>query len=279
MIALGIFLVLASISLSVFFRFRRESALINNTEEIIGALQTAQNKTLASEGASSFGVYFQTTTSPHQYILFKGESYALRDVAFDDVREISAYVEIFQIDLGGGEEVVFNRLTGATSQPGAIFLRLDKDHSKTKAIYIEGSGQVSSVNFPVASDVERIKDSRHVHFDYSRTIDSANETITLTFSGSAVVTKEIVLTDNLSDGQIDWEGIVSVDGEDQHLRIHTHRLNSLDTQFCIHRERDQNNKELTIEISGDSSGSLVEYCSDGSVTIFPSIFCSNSQWQ
>lgn len=278
-IVIAIFLALTTFSLSAFFRFRRESALTNNAEEIIGALRMAQNRTLISKNLSRYGVYFKTTVSPHQYILFQGESYALRNDSFDETYEISSDVKIFEIDLAGGSEVVFNRLTGTTSQSGAISLRLDKDHSKTKIIHIKDSGQVSLVDFPVVSDAERIKDSRHVHFNYSRIIDTTNETITLTFSGSTPVTEEIVLVDNLSDGQIYWEGAVNVDGDNQYLKVHTHRLNNLDTQFCIHRETDENNKALVITISGDGSGSLVEYSADGSVTIFPSIFCDNSQWQ
>ena len=83
------------------------------------------------------------------------------------------------------------------------------------------------------SDENRIKDSRHVHFDYSRVIFTATERLILTLDyDSSPIIQEIIIANNLQDGQIFWQG--------QNIKIQTHRLNSPDTQFSIHRDKRYN---------------------------------------
>ena len=97
----------------------------------------------------------------------------------------------------------------------------------------------------------------------------------------AVRVKEILIADNLEDNQIYWEGEIDVGGETQKLKIHTHRLNAPDTQFCIHRDRRYNNKALNIDISGDGgvTPNLIGYNSEGQTTKGSSIFVSEPEWQ
>jgi len=278
LVIIGILIILIAIAVPNLRFFQKESELANSAEEIINALRLAQNKTLASEEASQYGVYFDDTTTPHQYTLFKGANYTSRDTSFDEIHKLPSSIEIYEINLvGGGKEVVFFRIIGATDQSGKIFLRLKEEPTKTKTIVIQPSGQITLGEEALPTDTDRIKDSRHVHFDYSRVIDTSTESLILNFEGG--VTKEILISENLKDGQIHWEGEVDVSGQVQKLKIHTHRLNNPDTQFCIHRDRRFNNKSLTITISGDLSGSLIEYSADGLTTTSTSIFVSNLQWQ
>jgi len=282
LIIVGILAILAAISIPAFRYFQRESDLDNSTEEIINTLRLAQSKTLGSEGASQYGVYFDNSTDPDQYTLFAGSSYSSL-VDEIEIHKIAKTVEIYEIDLQGGQETVFDRLTGTTNQFGHISLRLKSDTSKTKIIYIGNSGKIGLSAPEIPSDTERIKDSRHVHFDYNiRTIDTLSEKLTLTFTyDSSSVTKEIIIADNMKDGQIYWEGEVAVNGVNQKIKIHTHSLNDPDTytQFCVHRDRRYNDKALTITLSGDVSGNLIQYTADGSSTTFTSLYVSNLLWQ
>jgi len=277
LVIVGILIILTAIATPTLRYFQRESELVNSSEEIINTLRLAQNKTLASEGASQYGVYFDNLTSPHQYTLFKGKNYSSRDTLFDEIHKLPESVEIYEINLAGGKEVIFERIFGITSQSGNASLRLKETPTKSRTIFVQASGQVTLGEEASPSDEDRIKDSRHVHFDYSRVIDTASEKITLTFEGG--VTKEILIGENLKDGQIYWEGEVDVLGEIQKLKIQTHRLNNPDSQFSIHRDRRFNNKALIINISGDTSGTLIEYSADGLTTNSTSIFVSNLIWQ
>lgn len=273
----AILVILVGIAVPVFIFFQRGLEFNNNIEEIISVLRIARNKVLASEGSSQYGVYFDNTGSPHQYILFKGESFVLRDNSFDEIYNLPDNIEVYDIDLSGGNEVVFDRVTGNTSQPGHISLRLKTDLTKTKTIYIEGSGYVKLTAPVVPSDANRIKDSRHIHFDYNNVIDTANETLDLFFDGS--VNKTIIIADNVKNGEIYWEEEVDVNGEIQKIKIHTHNLNNPNTLFCVHRDTRYNNKSLAITISGDGTGTLIEYSADGSITTSTSIYVPNLNLQ
>jgi Tfp pilus assembly protein FimT len=268
LIILGI-LIITTTAVPAYRNFQKESDLINSAEEIINILRVAQSKTLASEQDSQWGVYFSTTTAPNQYTLFKGVDYVSRDISFDQNYTLSSSVEIYEIILTeSSSETVFNKLTGTTNNYGSISSRLITDYSKTKTIIVESSGQIF-YSQAIASDENRIKDSRHVHFDYNRQINTLTETLILTFTyNSSDVIENIAITSNMQDSQIYWEGEVSVDGQIQKLKIHTHRLNDpiLGTQFCVHRDKRYNDKALKIELDADLSGNLINYDNTGQTT-------------
>jgi len=276
LVVLGILAILGLISVSFFVFLQKESRLSNVSEEIISVLKVAQSKTLSSQEDSQYGVYFNTAVSPHQYILFKGSSYPSRDTAFDEIHLVPDITEFFQINTGGNNEIVFDRLTGSTENSGNISLRLAEDVSQTKIIYITNSGAIGYEAAVIPSDT-RSKDSRHTNFNYNRAIAIDTENIVLTFDNSVI--KEIPIIQNLSGSQFYWEGSVNVNGSDQVIKIHSHRLNDPDTQFCVHRDLRFNNKALEVTISGDETGSLAEYSANGLITNYYSIYVNNFVWQ
>ncbi len=276
LIIIGILAVLISITIPTFYFFKRESELTNSAQKIITTLRIAQNKTLSSEGASQYGVYFNNLTFPHQYILFKGKNYINRQTAFDKIYNLPSSIEIFEINLRGGKEVVFQRVSGHTFQTGNLNLRLINEPTKTRTIYIEKLGQVGLSNPPTPFN-GRMIDSRHVHFLYNRTINLNNEILRLTLDNNVV--KNIIIAENIKNGQIFWQGEVEVKGEKQRLKIHTHKLNDPNTLFSIRRDRRFNNKSLKITISGDQTGYLIKYSADGLTTTKTSIFASEPIWQ
>ena len=269
----GILIVLTAISIPAFRFFQRESDLNNSVEETLNILRLAQNKTIASEGASQYGVHFET----EKFVLFKGVNYD-PSATDNEIHNLPKSVEIYKVELvGGGSEVVFDRVTGTTNQFGKVYFQLKTDISKNKTIYIENSGQVGLTSPTVPSETGRIKDWRHTHFDYGRPISTPSESLTLNFEGG--VTKTIIISENFRDGQIYWDGQVDVGGQIQKLKIHTHRLNNPDTQFSIHRDRRYNNKSLDITLSGDSTGSLINYSTDGLTVTKTSIYAADPQRQ
>ena len=200
----AILTILAAMSVPLFRIFQKGSDLTNTAEEIINVLRLTQNKTLASQETSQWGVYFSISTSPQEYILFKGTDYSSRDPLYDQIHKVPEDVEIYEVDLiGGGKEVVFERVTGTTNYSGSISLRLKEDISKTRQAIVEQSGKVVSSPEAAPSDTARIKDSRHVHFDYSRQIDTLSEILTLTFTYNASSEiRDIIIADNMKGGQI-----------------------------------------------------------------------------
>ena len=268
--------VLGVVSIPAFDAFLKSSDVDNGVQEFQIALRLAQSKSLASENEGQYGVYIDAGVLPHKYVIFKGASYAARNAAFDQSFWLSKTTEFSAISLGGGNEVVFNKLTGYATQSGSVSVRLKADTSKIKTVYIANSGVISFTAPGIITDT-RVKDSRHIHFDYSRVIATGTETITLLFDNT--VSQVIPISTNMSGGQINWTGIVSVGGVDQTVSVQTHRLNSPDTQFNIHRDGRLNNKSLKVTISGDSSGNLALYSADGLTTSFSSTYVSSFAWQ
>ncbi len=273
----GILLIITATAIPAYRNFQKQSDLINTTEEIINVLRLAQSKTLASEQASQWGIHFLAS----EYILFKGADYDSRDSSFDKNYIVPSLVEIHEVDLkGAGFDVVFERIIGQTNQFGSISLRLKANTLETRTIIVESSGQIFSQQI-VPSDTERIKDSRHTHFNYARQIDTSIEILTLTFTyDSSSFSEDIRLIDNIKDNQIFWEGEVNVNEEIQKIKIHTHNLNDpvFNTDFCVHRDKRYNNKSLKIEISGDSTGDLINYDSAGQTIQGSSIYVSEPIW-
>lgn len=145
MVVIGAMGLLFSLTMPALLGFRGNSDLENSREGAVQALRRAQVETLASKGDSQWGVYFATSTLPHRYTLFQGPSYASRTVSSDVVFEVPRRIEIFQMGLaGGGQEVVFGRVVGTTTQPGLIGFRVISNPARTVVISIDASGRVSS---------------------------------------------------------------------------------------------------------------------------------------
>ena len=247
MLVLGLFSILLVLSLPALRSFEKTSDVTNAKDEIVSVLRIAHSKTLASESDTRYGVYFDDIADPHQYVLFQGDSYASRVVAFDEVHKLGASVEFSSISFGGGKEVVFDRVVGTTSQSGSTVLEYKADSTKGETIYVERSGNIEVGASATATDTDRVKDYRHAHVDYEgRTIDvslATSETMTLNFS-PFLVTEDILLFDYVSDGQLNWEGNITVDGDVQTIKIHTHKLNvSFETQFSFHRDARYNTNQ------------------------------------
>lgn len=270
-VAIAILIVLAAIPIANFVLMQKRTVLDNGAQEFIGAVRGAQNKTLAA--GSQYGVYLDSLAFPNKYILFKGESFALRDVAFDESFPLPDTLEFYNISFGGGNEIVFDRVTGVTQQSGSVSLRVKNDTSQNKTIYISNFGVVSFNEAPTSLDTNRVKDSRHVTFEYQRT-DISTENIILTFDGTVV--QQIPISTFSTSGELDWRGTVNVGGTDQKIYIHTyHIIDNPYPQFSIFRDRRYNNKSLTIKISPVDVFDLAQYSADGLTVLHPSTFVTN----
>lgn len=279
--------ILLSVSLAGFVFQRKATDLKGSAEEVINILRLAQSKTLGSTDNAQYGVYFSNSISPNQYILFTGANYASRNPSLDIVYSLPGTMEFYSINFNGGNELVFEKLTGETNLPGQLSLRIISDPSQSQSVFVSGSGAVSLLSPIAESDSNRVKDSRHVHFDYSRpsfvSCPLTDASLSLYFDGAGTPQQTISFCNNLIGGQLFWEGTVSVAGSDQIIQIRTHYLQDINypngTQFSVHRDRRFNDKSFRVTISGDSSGDIINYSADGLTTNYSSIYVSNLQWQ
>lgn len=141
LIALGIIIVIASITFKPFNNFRDSEALNGAVEEVLSTLQQARGQTLASTGDSQYGVHLAAT----QLVLFTGVTYNSA-ASTNQAVTLSSLVNLSNISLaGGGSDIIFARLTGATSQSGSLVLALKSDATQSRTITINSNG-ISDVN-------------------------------------------------------------------------------------------------------------------------------------
>ena len=138
-IVIAIMATLSAIIISTFISFRKNQALEKDTEIVVQVLEQARNQTLSSKNSSVYGVHF---TAP-KITLFKGSSYVANDSNNQDF-VLSSTDTILTISLaGGGSDIVFNRLTGETTQNGTIVVS-SPGLSRTKTVTIYKTGVVES---------------------------------------------------------------------------------------------------------------------------------------
>src|SRR3989344_1590177 len=168
LVVIGMIAVLASGALIAYRAASGGIELKTNAFKIVDVLNLARQRTIASLGASSYGVHFEAS----QFVLFKGADYSALDsdnifYVLPDALEIADIVLV-----GGGSEVVFDRITGKTAQSGSLKARLASDTSKFKIINILSSGRADISSDALAPSGTRIADTRHVHFNYAQDISS-----------------------------------------------------------------------------------------------------------
>ncbi len=267
LIVLGILSLMLALSYSAFSFLTKKSDLDSSANNIFSIVALAKNKTLASEGAKQYGVYFDTSVSPNKYVLFQGVNYVSRDSIFDETHYLPLNVEFSSISFSElNNEVIFNRLDGSADNFGFVVLHSLKTND-IKTIYVYLSGE-PSFEPELASGIGRIFDSRHVHFDLGWSISGAT-TLKFDFINAGQI-KQVVMADYFLLGEFNWEGEFSINDVVQKFKIHTHQLDPV-TQLCIHRDRDENknNEEVYIYIIQDGiEKQIAHYDDDSSSTAY-----------
>ena len=121
----------------VSFRSLNERSILDGAvNESLSALSDARSSTLASVGGTQYGVHFESGS----VTIFTGATYsagapANREIILSPLVEVSAIALV-----GGGVNVVFERLTGATSESGTITVQLVDDPASSRTIVIESTG-------------------------------------------------------------------------------------------------------------------------------------------
>lgn len=135
---IGIIIIIFMIIITSFGRFRQVQTIKTASGDILSALDKARGNALASIDSSEYGVHFQSD----KIVIFKGIVYSSLDLNNENINIISP-ATISNINLsGGGNEIYFNRLSGAPDKTGVITISV---LSNSKIITISATG-ASSVN-------------------------------------------------------------------------------------------------------------------------------------
>ncbi len=137
LIGLTIIMILAGVAIWPFRALRDEQLLKGAVEDVLSVLNNARAQTLAGSAQSQYGVHFENDT----ITLFRGDMYP---GVTEQIITLPPRVVFGAISLaGGGAEVVFQRLTGATTQTGSVVVELASDATKRRVVEIYSSGLIN----------------------------------------------------------------------------------------------------------------------------------------
>lgn len=133
-IVIAIFSILLGTATVALGNFMTNQALRSDGEKVVQALREAHVRATASERDSSWGVYFDTASSPDRVVLFKGSDFALRDASFDLSTDLYSSVAFGPLLFsGGGNAIVFSKRSGMTAQDG-LFSLISNDQAFTVTV-------------------------------------------------------------------------------------------------------------------------------------------------
>ncbi|MDP3958181.1 MAG: prepilin-type N-terminal cleavage/methylation domain-containing protein [bacterium] len=139
LIGLAVVLLLFALATVPFSSFREAQVLNAAASELTALLAEARSAAVASRDSSEYGVHFEESRT----VYFKGTSF-VEPSAFNKEMALDRAIEISSIALqGGGNDVVFEMLTGETNDYGAVTLRSKGNTARTKTITVARTGVAS----------------------------------------------------------------------------------------------------------------------------------------
>lgn len=122
--------------------FKKAQSLKNTTEIVMTVLNKAKSDSLSSLNSSNYGVHFDNDKA----VYFVGDTYSINS-STNQVFDFEPGIIIPDtggINLGGGSEVIFPRLTGNTIGYGTIVIQIESDPSHERIITIKETGAINS---------------------------------------------------------------------------------------------------------------------------------------
>ncbi len=138
LVVITILVLVSGIVLASIRGYIREQALSGTVASITAVLSDARTQTLSGNAGAQYGVHFETDS----VTLFSGATYS-EGAAGNEVITLDSRVILADINLGGGSDVVFEKLTGDADGAGTLTIELAADASRQKIITIHETGLVS----------------------------------------------------------------------------------------------------------------------------------------
>ena len=133
-ISIGAFLI--TTSFSSFFSLSKREVLRGEAFQVLSVITRARSQTLASKNDTQYGVHLATSS----ITMFSGSAYVANNSG-NIVIKLNSAVSIATTTLSGsGSDIIFNRLSGTTSQYGTTTISLVKDTAQYKMIVIYSTG-------------------------------------------------------------------------------------------------------------------------------------------
>ena len=142
-IVIAVIGILAVVGFISYISLQRSVEMESTAKQIVDTLREAQNKAMSIEELDNWSVHFESG----EFVLFKGSDYATSTTK--EVNGLSPAVQITNLTLnGGGNDVVFDKLEGTTSNYGtginnaALRVELTAQPSFYRTITITEEGKI-----------------------------------------------------------------------------------------------------------------------------------------
>jgi Tfp pilus assembly protein PilV len=138
LVVVSITVIITAMMMVSFKTYNTSEALSKDQAKVVSALERARSLTINSFNSSEYGVHFASTS----VTIFKGSTYSSSDVN-NIVTILHPLVQVKSVNVAGGSmDVVFEQLTGETTQIGTTTLSLKTATTTTKTITIYGTGLI-----------------------------------------------------------------------------------------------------------------------------------------
>ncbi len=142
LIVVGITGILATVGISTYYSHQKLKLLDSTAQEIVSYLRYAQQKAIAQEENSAWGVHFENPTSGRGfYSLYKGESYS----SPVDTKYLPAGIDFVSPDEGQTLDIPFYKLVG-NSSGGTITIIGYQNQVRTITVQSQGLVMLNTGN-------------------------------------------------------------------------------------------------------------------------------------
>ena len=130
LVVMSLVSLLAVIAAPSYNNMRKNVALDTQRQEIVSALRTAQQRSIASRGFEPHGIHFGT------------DSFSMFSPSYSTTFELQGDIEFID---GENSDVIFDRLTGEAAIPNPVIVSVGYAGGTKRAITISESGAISSL--------------------------------------------------------------------------------------------------------------------------------------
>ena len=148
LLVVGILAVVFGLALPFALNTKFTNELDTATENLITTLREAQSQAIAAEGDTPYGVYFDTSSAPQKYTIYKGASWLSKDDSFNvggyGTTELPKSAAMSFDWTATDYEVTFERLTGELFPTGAAdkTITISIPDVGNKTITVTGEGLI-----------------------------------------------------------------------------------------------------------------------------------------
>jgi len=138
-VVISIAMLVTVIAYTSFSNLNRSQALDKELLSVVSILNEARSLTLSSKNDSQYGVHFEVD----KVVLFTGSVYT-SGASTNISTNLNPAVSITAIALGGGSDVVFQRLSGNANQTGTVTLTLKASPGTSRTVTIFATGIIEA---------------------------------------------------------------------------------------------------------------------------------------